>query len=71
MDAGFCEMTGLPFNQGDEKRAWNSPTIDRIKPELGYVIGNVRVICWCLNAALGDWGEDETRKVMTAWLTQK
>jgi hypothetical protein len=43
------------------KRTWkdDSPTLDRIKPALGYVRGNVRVISWRANrlksdATLGD-----------------
>ena len=50
-----CELTGMPFelNAG---WCWASPSFDRIKPELGYVRSNVRMILWGLNAAFGTWG---------------
>lgn len=35
-----------------------TPSLDRIKPELGYIKSNVRLICFGLNAALGNWGEE-------------
>jgi hypothetical protein len=40
----YCTVLGikLEFNKGRARD--NSPSIDRIKPELGYVRGNVRVI---------------------------
>lgn len=58
---GKCELTDLPFSkQLSDKRGRNpmTPSIDRIKPELGYVKSNVRLICFGLNAALGNWGEE-------------
>lgn len=55
MRSGVCEISGLPF-QYTERRGPFSMSIDKIKPELGYVAGNVRAVLWCVNAALGDWG---------------
>lgn len=42
----FCAVLGLRLERNVTGRgpAPNSPSIDRIKPELGYVKGNVRVI---------------------------
>lgn len=34
------------------------PSLDRIKPEGGYVPGNVRIVCNIVNSALSDWGMD-------------
>lgn len=51
---GKCELSGLAFEHGEIGPF--SISVDRIKPELGYVLGNVRAVLWCLNAALGDWG---------------
>jgi len=65
--AGVCEMTGLPLKMEAGKRDWNSPSIHRMTPKEGYVIGNVRVICFALNAAIGEWGEDRLREVISAW----
>lgn len=41
----------------------NSPTLDRIVPELGYVEGNVAVISMRANAIKQDATPDELRKV--------
>lgn len=52
-----CEMTGVELQRAVPK-AYNSPSLDRIVPEKGYVYSNVRVICYALNCALGTWGVD-------------
>lgn len=39
-----CPALGLPLAKGDGKIAPNSPTLDRLRPEAGYVKGNVSVI---------------------------
>lgn len=62
IDAGFCELTGLPFNLSGG-RTWDGPSLDRIVPADGYVIGNVRVVCYAVNSALGDWGLDVLLKI--------
>lgn len=68
IDNGVCELTGLPFSFEWNKRTFDSPSIDRIKPELGYVYTNIRVILWGMNAAIGNWGEDVLRDRMARWL---
>lgn len=65
MEVGICEVSGLPF-QYTERRGPFSMSIDKIKPELGYVSGNVRAVLWCVNAALGDWGLDVALPVFHA-----
>lgn len=70
MLAKGCALTGLPFNPTAEPR-YDSPSLDRIKPELGYTLGNVRVIFYCLNAALGNWGEDAFLSVAKAFVERK
>lgn len=67
IDAGTCQLTGLPFDL-ESPAAWNSPSLDRIEPDKGYTWGNVRVICHAMNCALGTWGEDVLRRVIGAWL---
>ena len=56
IDRGVCELSGTPFVRTEGDRHHFAPSLDRIRPELGYVPGNVRVIVWCLNAALGTGG---------------
>lgn len=45
-----CPALGLRLVLG-EKRSPASPSLDRIQPHLGYVVGNVRVICDLANRA--------------------
>lgn len=58
LDAGVCQMTGLPFQREKRKQGPFAPTLDRVVPKLGYVHGNVRVVVWALNRAMGEWGFD-------------
>jgi hypothetical protein len=39
-----CPVLGIPLKHGVSRVCDNSPTLDRIIPELGYVIGNIQVI---------------------------
>lgn len=71
MQAGVCEMTGTPFSFDLMKPNWNSPSLDRIVPSLGYVYSNIRVVCFAMNAALGSWGEGPLAEVMTRWLKRR
>jgi len=56
IDAGLCEVTGVMLNL-DGGRTWDSPSLDRAKPEQGYIYQNLRVVCHAANSAMGDWGE--------------
>jgi hypothetical protein len=55
-----CAVTGVPFTE-DRQRAWRQNpyklSIDRIDPKKGYVMSNVRLVCFAVNVALLDWGE--------------
>ena len=65
MKKGKCEVSGLPFQYSDRRGPF-SMSIDKIKPKLGYVTGNVRAVLWCVNAALGAWGLDVALPVFHA-----
>lgn len=55
-----CEVTGIPFDMTDGKdlrRAPFRPSLDRKNPRVGYELGNVRLVCVIVNAALGEWGD--------------
>lgn len=67
IDAGRCELSGVPLTL-DGGRTATSPSLDRIKPERGYVVGNLRIVCHALNAGMGDWGAEELRRIALAWL---
>ena len=63
---GVCEMSGLPFEKGIGVAGPLSASIDRIKPDLGYVYSNIRIICLALNRAFSDWGEEELFRIVDA-----
>ena len=45
-----------------------APSLDRKDPNIGYVQGNVRLVCTVVNFALNDWGPGPLREVIASWL---
>ena len=69
---GLCELTGLPLRDTLRgHRTWDSASLDRINPADGYVYSNVRIVCFGMNAALGDWGGAVFSKIVSAYLARK
>lgn len=61
----FCPVLGIQLRWGCSKRQLDeSPTVDRIRPELGYVKGNVCVISWRANRLKSDATEKELAAVL-------
>lgn len=69
IDAGFCEITGVPFDLSPGRK-FNSPSLDRINPSDGYVPENIRVVCHAMNAAMGDWGDLPVWQMFVSWLVK-
>ena len=44
-----CPVFGIKLVINKDKKQDNSPTLDRINPDLGYIPGNCAVICWKAN----------------------
>lgn len=44
-----CPVLGFVLNYENTKTADNSPSLDRIDNDLGYVLGNVIVVSWKAN----------------------
>ncbi len=44
-----CPVLGIPIIYPAPIHTYGLPTFDRIRPELGYVKGNVRIISWRAN----------------------
>jgi len=65
-----CPSLGIELKIGAGKFHDASPTIDRFKPELGYVPGNIAVISFRANTIKGIGTADEHEKV-TAWMRRK
>ncbi|WP_343818826.1 hypothetical protein ISN75_14070 [Dyella marensis] len=61
----FCPVLGLPLyrNTGGRAQGSNSPTVDRIDPDKGYITGNVRVISSRANAIKSDATPEELLRV--------
>lgn len=65
IDAGVCELTGIPFNL-DGGKTWDSPSIDRIDSSKGYTLSNVRVVLYCVNVMANLWGENKIVEISDA-----
>jgi len=65
IDAGFCEVTGLPFSLLEPK-SWDAPSLDQIIPSAGYTKENTRVVLYALNTMANTWGEDLILKIADA-----
>lgn len=58
---GCCAISGRVFDLSrPDKHACkqNAPSLDKINPEEGYVKGNVRFVCYQVNTALNEYGEE-------------
>jgi hypothetical protein len=59
----FCPVLGIKLQQNKEKMGDDSPTLDKIIPELGYVRGNIAVISLKANRMKGAANLDEINKL--------
>ena len=56
---GRCELTGILFSSRivGVRRPF-IPSVDRIEPREPYTFQNCRLVCWIVNMARGDWGDE-------------
>jgi hypothetical protein len=59
----FCPILGLKLEKGKDNSCDNSPSLDKIVPELGYIKGNVRVISQRANLLKSNATIEELRLV--------
>ena len=59
----YCPVLGIPLIFSDMKNRHNSPSLDRIKPDLGYVSGNIIVVSWRANDIRRNFRPDELKTV--------
>lgn len=61
-----CPVLGIEINVSIGKKGYcpNSPSVDRIKPEIGYIKGNVRIISARANLLKSNASLDEMRLVL-------
>lgn len=60
-----CPILDIPLVRGSGSPKANSPSIDRIKPELGYVKGNIQIISFAANWIKRDYSPDVFRRLVT------
>ena len=68
---GRCELTGIEFvlgQRGPGPKAF-SPSIDRIKPELGYTDSNCRFVIWAVNAFKAEGDDAQMFEIARALLS--
>jgi hypothetical protein len=59
----FCPIFGVRLEFSDMTNRDNSPSLDRIIPELGYIPGNVAVISYRANRIKNEGSSDEHRRI--------
>ncbi|MHB1099104.1 MAG: hypothetical protein ACYCZR_06065 [Burkholderiales bacterium] len=60
-DEWRCSVSGVKYDLRQLSKHHGrpfAPSIDRIKPELGYIEGNVRLVCLATNYAMNQWGAE-------------
>lgn len=65
----FCPVLGIKLNYGwgganGNLRDPNKATIDKVVPELGYILGNVFVISWRANKLKSNMTIDELERIL-------
>jgi hypothetical protein len=63
----FCPVLGIPLKVSKGRPGPNSPSVDKMIPELGYVRGNVAVISFKANCMKQNGTPEELRAVAD-WL---
>ncbi len=59
-----CPVLGIQLQLGEKVVCNNSPSLDRIKPELGYVKGNIQVLSYRANTLKNNATVEELQKVL-------
>jgi hypothetical protein len=60
----ICPVLGIPLFHSEGSSSDNSPTVDRIIPDVGYVPGNVVVVSSRANRLKSDASLEELRRVI-------
>lgn len=71
---GRCQVTDIPFSMNKPQNCRTAPyfpSIDRIDSSKGYCKGNCRLICYAVNMALNQWGDQVLEKISMAFLYKK
>ena len=60
-----CPILGITLDYFADNRQENSPSFDKINPDLGYISGNVCVMSWRANRIKNNGTAEEHRKIAT------
>lgn len=64
-----CPALGIPLLYSDgRKLTWNSPSLDRIDPDLGYVKGNIIIVSHLANSIKNNASPSQILKVAQFYL---
>lgn len=72
LEKGVCELSGIVIERvapGDYRTHPFAPSLDRIQPSKGYTKENVRLVCFAVNRARSDWGDEVLLKIARALTT--
>lgn len=62
-----CPMLNIPLVKGKGRFSDNSPTLDRIDNNKGYIKGNIQVISYRANSIKRDASIEEFRSILEYW----
>jgi hypothetical protein len=65
----FCPILGIPLFYGDDYAKDNSPSLDRLVPEKGYVKGNVTWMSHRANTLKSN-GTAEEHRLIADWMEE-
>lgn len=71
---GACALTGIALETTNRPGQRCNPyavSLDRIDSRMGYTSGNVRLVVWCMNWMLGEWGESHFEEMAKAFFIKK
>jgi hypothetical protein len=60
----ICPVLGIPIQISDGNATWNSPSVDRHNPQLGYITGNISIISHRANTIKSDASVKELQQVL-------
>jgi hypothetical protein len=77
LKGGICELSGLPLERVPRTAAGGArshpfaPSLDRVIPALGYVKWNVRLVCFIVNQARSDFGDEALLTMAVALVSHR